>query len=147
DVMNSPKAVAYCSLTVLVALYVVGAVSNGSLRHEVQTLPLWVPIVLGFRQQPTAKWAAIPCFIIWLALMTFIWLFLLGWARIISGHFSPTEIIMTVVVGTASITGLGVSFRWATALTWGKGLAVAALLFVLQLAALRISFTPYIARH
>jgi len=145
--MNSPKAVAYCSLTVLVALYVVGAVSNGSLRHEVQTLPLWVPIVLGFRQQPTAKWAAIPCFIIWLALMTFIWLFLLGWARIISGHFSPTEIIMTVVVGTASITGLGVSFRWATALSWGKGLAVAALLFVLQLAALRISFTPYIARH
>jgi len=145
--MNSPKAVAYCSLTVLVALYVVGAVSNGSLRHEVQTLPLWVPIVLGFRQQPTAKWAAIPCFIIWLALMTFIWLFLLGWARIISGHFSPTEILMTVVVGVASLTGLGVSFRWATALSWGKGLAVAALLFVLQLAALRISFTPYIARH
>jgi hypothetical protein len=63
--MNSSKAVAYCSLTILVALFIVGAVSNGSLRHEVQTLPLWVPIVLGFRQQSAAKWAAAPCFIIW----------------------------------------------------------------------------------
>jgi hypothetical protein len=41
--------IAYCSLAVLIALYVVGAVSHGSLRHEVQTLPLWFTIVLGFR--------------------------------------------------------------------------------------------------
>jgi hypothetical protein len=145
--INSPKVVAYCSLTILVALYIVGAVSNGSLRHEVQTLPLWAPIVLGFRQRPAAKWAAVPCFIVWFALMTFIWLFLLGWARILSGHFSPTEIVMTLIVGAASVTGLGVSFRWPTNLTWGKGLATAALFVVLQLAALRISFTPYIASH
>ena len=145
--MSSPKAVAYCSLTILVALYIVGAVSNGSLRHEVQTLPLWVPIVLGFRQRPAAKWAAVPCFIIWFVLMTFIWLFLLGWARILSGHFSPTEIALTLIVGAASITGLGVSVRWPTKLTWGKGLATAALLAVLQLIALRISFIPYIASH
>src|SRR5580698_703000 len=118
--MNASKSVAYCSLAVLVALYIVGAVSNGSLRHEVQTLPLWVPIVLGFRQQPAAKWAAVPCFIIWFTLMTFIWLFLLGWARILSGHFSPTEIVLTVIVGAASVTGLGVSFRSPTNLAWGK---------------------------
>src|SRR3984957_8063629 len=55
DTMNRPKAIAYCSLIILVALYIVGAVSNGSLRHEVQTLPLWVPIVLGFRQGDLAK--------------------------------------------------------------------------------------------
>src|ERR1700722_13591744 len=107
DTMNRPKAIACCSLTVLVALYIVGAVSNGSLRHEVQTLPLWVPIGLGFRQRPAAKWAAVPCFLIWFILMTFIWLFLLGWARIISGHFSPVEIAMTLIVGAASLAGLG----------------------------------------
>jgi len=145
--MNRPKAVAYCSLTILVALYIVGAVSNGSLRHEVQTLPLWVPIVMGFRQEPTAKWAAAPCFIIWLVLMTFIWLFLLGWARILSGHFSPTEIVLTLIVGAASVTGLGASLRWPTKLTWGNGLAIAALMAVLQLLALRVSFIPYIASH
>jgi hypothetical protein len=147
DIMNSPKAVAYCSLTLLVALYIVGAVSHGSLRHEVQTLPLWVPIVLGFRQRPITKWAAIPCFIIWLTLMTFIWLFLLGWARILTGHFSPIEIVLTLIVGAASVTGLAVSFRWPTKVTWGKGLATAALLAVLQLTALRISFIPYIGRQ
>jgi hypothetical protein len=145
--MNSPTAVAYSSLTILVALYIVGAVSNGSLRHEVQTLPLWVPIVLGFRQQPAAKWAGVPCFIIWFTLMTFIWLFLLGWARILSGHFSPSEIVLTLIVGAASVTGLGACFRWPTKLSWGKGLATAASMVVLQLVALRISFIPYIASH
>ena len=43
--MAGPKVVAASSLAILVALYVVGAVSvpPGSLRHEIQTLPLWVP--------------------------------------------------------------------------------------------------------
>src|SRR5258708_9888278 len=111
---NASKWIAYCSLAVLVALYVVGAVSNGSLRHEVQTLPLWFPIVLGFRQRELAKWTALLCFIFWLAIMIFIWLFLLGWARIVSGHFSPVEITMTVVIGVACLTGIGVSLRWRT---------------------------------
>ncbi len=38
-----------------------------------------------------------PCFVFWLLLMTAIWFFLLGWARIVSGTFSPTEIAMTVI--------------------------------------------------
>jgi hypothetical protein len=145
--MNSPKAVAWCSLAILVALYVVGAVSNGSLRHEVQTLPLWVPIVLGFRRQPAAKWAAIPCFLIWLTLMTFIWLFLLGWARVFTGHFSPIEIAMTMIVGAAGVAGLAISLRWPSGLTWAKGLSISLLSALFQLAALRISFLPSIANH
>ena len=89
---NAPKWIASCSLAVLIALYVVGAVSNGSLRHEVQTLPLWLPIVLGFRGREVSKWWALPCFVFWLAIVVFIWLFLLGWARILSGHYTPVEI-------------------------------------------------------
>jgi hypothetical protein len=101
---------------ILVALYVVGAVSipPGSLRHEVQTLPLWFPIVLGFRQRDIAKWIALPLMIIWLAVVTFIWLFLLGWARIVTGHIFPTEIVMTVAIGVASVTALAVSAGWKT---------------------------------
>jgi hypothetical protein len=68
-------------------------------------------------------------------------------ARILSGHFSPTEIVLTLIIGVASLTGLGVSLRWPTKVTWGKGLATSALLAMLQLAALRISFIPYIASH
>jgi len=146
-VMNRPKAIAYCSLATLVALYVVGAVSNGSLRHEVQTLPLWFPIVLGFRQRELVKWVALPCFLIWLALMSLIWLFLLGWARIITGHFSPTEVVMTLVVGVACAVGIGVSFRWPTAPSRGKAAAAVVFFGLLQLLALRVSFTPYIASH
>jgi hypothetical protein len=65
DEMTSAKVIAYASLAILLALYVVGAVSvpPGSLRHEVQTLPLWFPIVAGFQRKPLAKWAALPCLI------------------------------------------------------------------------------------
>src|SRR5437867_13355632 len=99
--MTSAKTVGYCSLAVVVALYVVGAVSipPGSLRHEVQTLPLWFPIVAGLRGRELAKWAAVPCLLFWLTIMILIWLFLLGCARIVTGHFFPTEIAMTLVVG------------------------------------------------
>ncbi len=146
--MNTPKAkaIGYCALITLLALYIVGAVSNGVLRHIVQTLPLWFPIVLGLRQREIAKYASLPCFIIWLVLMTFIWLFLLGWAEVISGHFTPIEVILTLVIGAASIAGLLTGFRWRTSLSWSKALSTAAIFAVLQLAALRISFLPSIAK-
>ena len=81
------KTIGWCSLVVLIALYVVGAVSHGSLRHEVQTLPLWVPVVAGFNSREFACWCALPCFLFWL--------FLLGWSHFLSGQFSPTEILLT----------------------------------------------------
>jgi hypothetical protein len=142
---GASKGIAYCSLAILVALYVVGAVSNGSLRHEVQTLPLWFPIVMGFRQREVAKWSALPCLIFWLVIMIFIWLFLLGWARIVSGHFSPVEIAMTLVIGVACLSGLGMSFRWRTAVRPLAALGVVVLFAVLQLLAFRLSLIPYIA--
>jgi hypothetical protein len=145
SVPNASKGIAYSCLAILVALYVVGAVSNGSLRHEVQTLPLWFPIVLGFRQRELAKWAALPCLVFWLAIMIFIWLFLLGWARIVTGHYSAVEIAMTLVIGFACLSGVGLSLRWRTSLSsfvaWGTTLLFAAL----QLLAFRISLIPYIA--
>ena len=144
---NASKWVAYCSLAILVALYVVGAVSHGSLRHEVQTLPLWFPIVLGFRQRELAKWSALPCFIFWLVIMAFIWLFLLGWARILTGHYSPVEVAMTLVIGAACLYGIVVSLRWRTAARPIVALGVAALFAALQLLAFRLSLIPYIANQ
>lgn len=144
--MNPPKAIGYCAITTLLALYIVGLVSNGVLRHIVQTLPLWFPIVLGMRQREVAKWASLPCFIIWLLLMTLIWLFLLGWAGVISGHFTLIEIVLTLVVGAASVAGLLVGFRWRTTLTWSRAVSTATIFAFLQLAALRISFLPAIAK-
>src|SRR5437667_6476395 len=141
----SARQVAFCSVAILVALYVVGAVSipPGSLRHEIQTLPLWFPIVLGFQGRAVAKWMAIPLFVFWLTIMSFIWLFLLVWARFVTGHFFPTEIAMTLVVGAASVIGLSVSAKWRTPVPLASALGVFVVFALLQLLAFRISLIPY----
>ena len=146
---NGPKELAFCSLAILIALYVVGAVSipPGSLRHEVQTLPLWFPIVLGFRQREITKWMALPLLVFWLAIVLSIWLFLLGWARIVTGRFFPTEIAMTIVIGVACLIGLMVSFRWRTRTRPLAAASMIGLFALLQLLAFRISLIPYIGRR
>jgi hypothetical protein len=143
------KTIGSCSLAILVALYVVGAVSvpPGSLRHEVQTLPLWVSIVAGLRNKRLAKWAALPCFIFWLAIMIAIWLFLLGWARIVTGNFFPSEVAMTLVVGCASIVGVVASVRWRTGVPPLQASAIFLLFAVLQIVAMRLSLIPYVAHR
>jgi hypothetical protein len=129
----------------LIALYVVGAVSHGSLRHEVQTLALWVPIVAGFNRREFARWCALPCFLFWLLCMVLIWLFLLGWAHIISGTFSPVDIAMTLIVGAASSLGCALCLRRARWSWLGATLIV--LFGVLQVSAFRISMLPAIAHQ
>lgn len=146
---TNAKTVAACSLAILIALYVVGAVSvpPGSLRHEVQTLPLWGPIVLGFQRRDAAKWAAVPCLLFWLTLMVCIWLFLLGWAQIVSGHFFPTEIGMTVVAGVSALVGLSACLRWRTKVSPGAAATIFLVFAALQVLAFRLSLLPYIARR
>jgi hypothetical protein len=149
DMLSPSQRIGACSLAILTALYVVGAVSipPGSLRHEVQTLPLWFPIVLGFQKRDITKWMAVPLLIFWLAIMTFIWLFLLGWARLVTGHFFPTEIAMTLVIGVACVTGLIASLRLRTSTPPHAAVSITLLLALLQLLAFRISLIPYISRR
>lgn len=140
---NQLKGIGAASLAILVALYVVGAVSPSSLRHEIQTLPLWFAIILGFNRKEMARWCALPCLGFWLFCMTLIWLFLLGWSHVISGQFSPVEIAMTLIVGAAIFAGLGFSIRrvrWST-----RGVAIGILFAVIQIACFRISMLPAIA--
>ena len=147
--MTRPTVVAHASLAVLIALYVVGAVSvpPGSLRHEVQTLPLWIPIVAGYRGRPIAKWAALPCLVFWLAIMIAIWLYLLGIARIVTGRFFPTEVAMTLVVGLAAAIGLGACARWRTTTRLAAVATTLLAMTALQILAFRISLIPYIGQR
>jgi hypothetical protein len=130
------KWVASCCLAILLALCVVGAVSHGMQRIIVQTLPLWVSIVLGFRGSEFAKWSALPCLIIWLTSMILIWLFLLRFVHFMSGRFSPTEIAMSIVVGAASAGGFAVAVHWRTKVRPFMAGAVALLFGALQFFAL-----------
>lgn len=134
-----------CCGAVITALLVVGVVSHGVLRHIVQTAPLWVGILLGLGHSGLTKWATLPCFIFWLLIMAVIWLFLLGWAHIISGTFSPTEIAMTMVVGAASIVGIIKAANLRSGVDLWPAIATALLLALLQLAAFRLSLLPHIA--
>jgi hypothetical protein len=136
-----------CCVTIIAALLVVGAVSHEVIRHIVQTAPLWIAIVLGARQSGWSKWAALPCLFFWLLLMIVIWLFLLGWARIVSGTFSSTEIVMTVIVGLASILGIVTAVRMRGSVRAWPATAMVLLVAALQVTALRLSLLPAIAHR
>jgi hypothetical protein len=146
-VANENKSLVVACFVIIAALLVVGAVSHGVIRHIVQTAPLWFAIVLGLRGSEWSKWAAIPCFVFWAVVMILIWLFLLGWARIVTGTFSPTETAMTIVVGLASIWGVVKAFKIKTNIAWWKGILLIGVLAVLQVGALRLSFMSLIAHR
>jgi hypothetical protein len=88
-----------------------------------------------------------PLFLFWLAIVILIWLYLLGWSQIARGHFSATEIAMTVAIGVASVFGIaGCLYRGRRV---GAALATGAFLFsvALQLIMFRISLLRNIARR
>ncbi len=104
-----PKAsrlIGILAAVAITALIVVGIASGEIVRHVIQTLPFWPAVVLGLRGSPAARWAGLPVFVFWLAIMTLIWLFLLGIANIANGAYGPVEIAMTAIVGIASIVGI-----------------------------------------
>lgn len=136
-----------CCIAIIAALLVVGAVSSGVVRHIVQTSPLWIVIVLSMRRSSWSKWTALPCYIFWLLLMTAIWLSLLGWARIVYGTFSNTEIVMTVIVWLASLIGIVKALGMRTGARTLSATAIVLLVALLQLAALWLSLLPAIAHH
>jgi len=144
---NDFRILTACCLAMIAALMVVGAVSHGVLRHIVQTSALWIAIVLGIRRSASTKWAALPCFVFWLLLMTAIWLYLLGWAQFLSGRFSPTEIAMTLVVGLATIAGIVKTVGMSSGVRTWSAIVTMLLVAVFQLAVFRLSFLPQIAHR
>jgi hypothetical protein len=139
------RILAGCALLLIAALYVVGVVSNGIVRHVVQTAPVWPAVVLGVRRSDWSKWTALPCFLFWLFLMTLIWLFLLGWVHVLSGTFSGVEIAMTLVVGFCSVVGLVAALRMRTGVGRVGASTVSLVMLIVQFIVFRISFLPAIA--
>ena len=144
---NTFRVLTVCCLCIIVALLVVGAVSHGVIRHIVQTSPLWIAISLSIRRSGLSKWAALPCFVFWLLVMGAIWLYLLGWARIVSGTFSPTEIAMTLIVGLASMVGIVKALTVRSGVGAWSATSVVLLVAVLQVTAFRLSLLPAIAHR
>lgn len=144
---RSPIWIAVCCIAVIASLYTVGLKSGTIVRHIVQTAPLWIGVCLGLRKSDLAKWVAMPFFIFWLCIMTFIWLYLLGWAHIVNGSFSPIEIAMTLIIGVASIVGFVSSLRLRTSTGAVTAVAISLFSFALQVATMAVSLMPAIAHH
>ncbi len=142
---QSRRIALFCGV-IIAALYVVGVVSGTELRHVVQTAPLWLCVVLGLKRVQSVRWLALPMLLFWLVLVVIIWMYLLGWTRIITGTFSPTEIAMTIVIGITAVVGIPTCVRGPRIHA-----SQAVLLFVVgaavQYAAFYISFLPSIARR
>ena|SRR5579871_1320177 len=136
-----------CCVAILAALLVVGVVSHIVIRHAVQTSVLWIAMALGMRNSKLTKWAALPCFAFWLALMAAIWSFLLGWTSFLSGTFSPTEIAMTIIVGLASLGGMIRAVSIKSGALAVRATATVLVVLTLQVVVFRLSMLPQIARH
>ena len=140
-----PRRIALAAGTVIIALLVVGIASGTELRHTIQIAPLWLPFALGARRSPYAKWVGAPMFGFWLFIMTLIWLYLLGISRIASGHYSGTEIVMTIGVGIGALAGLVTAVRNRGSVRGLVAAGVCVLGGVLQISAFWLSLQPGIS--
>lgn len=98
--------VSACLLALAVGLLLVGVVNATPIRHAMQAAPALALLVVPARARAWAAFAAFAVFLFWLAVMSLIWLYLLGLARIITGTFTPTETLLTIVIGGAGALGI-----------------------------------------
>lgn len=103
------KTIKVCIAGMVLSLLVIGITSHTTLRHLIQLSPLIIVFLLT--NKTWSKYAALIVFLFWLFIMSLIWLFLLGLSNIISGTFSITEIIMTIVIGISCVIGIISSFH------------------------------------
>jgi len=143
-----PIIISICSLAIILALVAgVGGVTGLVWRHVIQTLPFWYVIVLGFRRSAATGWMALPCFIFWFAIMILIWLYLLGLARVLTGHFTLIEIAMTIIVGLSSLIGILSFVRFKSRVRLWAAMALFVLFAAAQWGCFLLSITPRFANR
>jgi hypothetical protein len=144
--MNSPeRLVSLCILTVGVSLLLVGLVSGTPVRHVVQVIPVGIAFALEARHSSWAPTAALPLFVFWLFIMSLIWLWLLGLARVVTGTFSLTEIGLTLAIGLACVVGCIAALRCRTDRGGLQRTAAFVLFAGLQICAMWVSLQHSIA--
>ena len=131
---------------VIIGLLSVGVVSHTPLRHLIQVLPAVLAFALVTRNIAWARFAALPIFTFWFLIMLGIWLFLLGLARIITGHYSSAEVLLTLVIGISCLVGLAASVRASVTTSRVRAGWVILAFAALQVGALWLSLRPAFAR-
>jgi len=137
------RTVAICLAAVVLGLLAVGVVSHSLFRHAVQVIPVLVALLGVFGRTAWGKPAALGVFTLWFLIMFLIWLFLLGLARIVTGHYTPAEIALTIVIASASAVGFAAGLRLPRATGRGVSIAVAVLFFLLAYGAIWFTYLPF----
>jgi hypothetical protein len=139
---NTSRLTALSLLGVIVGLLAVGVVSGTPLRHVIQIPPATLALALVIRRVPGALYAALPVFVVWQLIMVAIWLFLAGLARIITGHYTPAEIALTLLIGASCLCGLSQAFRTQPAASWATRAVWLIVFTALQFGAIWASLRP-----
>lgn len=144
---RAERWVARCLAGLVVALVLIGLVSGTPLRHLIQVIPAVFLLAAIAGRVPWASWAALPLFAFWFLIVLGIWLWLLGLANIITGHFTVPEVALTVVIGLCSVVGVVGAVRSLSHV--GKlGLCLAFLSFAaLQVIAMWFSLQPLVSER
>ena len=144
---SPPRVVLSCLAGLGIALLLVGVVSGTLLRHVVQIVPLVLVGGLLTRRPALGAYAALPLFGFWLFVVTMIWLFLLGISGFASGTYSPTEILLTVVMASCSTVGAIQCVAVGRPLRASARVLAVVLFLIIQVAAMYVSFQPSIANR
>ena len=145
--MREARLTAAALIAVVVSLLLVGVVSGTMLRHVVQVAPVVAAIVVILGRPQWSRSVSIPLFVFWLFIMSLIWLFLLDLARVVTGHFTPAEVALTLVIGAACLVGLRASVKSVSPVPIWKSLAVVAIFAALQVGAMWLSLQPAFANR
>jgi len=131
----------------IVLLAIVGIEAHQIVRHIVQVTPIVAALVAVRRHKPWGLYAALPVHAIWLLLMVFIWLLVLGIAQIfVQGNFTPIEVVITVLIGVASLTGIVTVLRTPSRATVLERTGAFLLFGVFQAVCVVLSLQSFIPR-
>lgn len=134
------------ALAILVAaLLLVGVVSGTLVRHVIQVAPAVALLVAACALRPWVPYAAAALFVFWFFIMSLIWAFLLGLAKVVTGTFSPVEVALTVVIGVASLVGFVAACRAHPRPGWPARVAAFVAAAALQIGAMWLSLRPAFA--
>lgn len=134
------RTCALCLICLIVSLLLVGIVSSTLPIHLIQVVPAAVVLAAIAGRSKWATQAALPIFLSWIAIMILIWLWLLGLARIVTGHFTPAEIMLTLVIGACSIRGAVAAARASSGGNLMSRIGMFVLFAGLQMGAMRLSY-------
>jgi hypothetical protein len=144
---RSQPLVTICLTGVAISLLLVGVASGTFIRHIIQILPVVIALMMVLQRPSWGSYAAIAVFLFWFVIMSIIWLYLLNIAKIISGHFSTTEVVLTVLIGCFSFLGLIGSARLGTTTRFIERITAFILFARLQYGAMVLSFQRLFANR